>query len=99
MSVSSQEFESYLPVYDTIPEKWEDGREFLVEELKKISNAINAREIGWFLDEELLTGKAFIPGTIVPGNNPSEFRQILRKVIDFGTLPNTGPKSVAHGIT
>lgn len=93
-STSSQEFESYVPVYDTVPENWEEARAFLIEHLKKVSNAINIREISWFLDEELLSGKAFIPGS----NNNQQFRQILRKVIDFGSLPNNSSKSVAHGI-
>lgn len=99
MSFDSQQFESYLPVYDTIPEKWEDSRPFLVEQLKKIGNAVNIREIGWFSDEELLSGKAFIPGATIAGNNPGVFRQILRKVVDFGPLPNNSTKTVPHGIT
>jgi len=98
MSFSSQEFESFVPVYDVVPEKWEDCREFLVEHLKKISNAVNAREIGFFLDEELLSGKAFIPGVTLPGNNPGTFRQIFRKVIDVAPLI-AGANAVAHGIT
>jgi hypothetical protein len=64
-----------------------------VEHLKKISNAINVREIGWLLDEELLSGKAFIPGVTPPGNNPGLFRSVLRKVIDVSPLvvgPNPG---------
>ena len=96
---TSQIFESYVPVYDAVPEKWEDGRQFLVEHLKKISNAINIREIGWFLDEELLSGKQFIPGTTLPGNNPSNFRTVLRKVIDVSPLVAGVNAGVNHGIT
>ena len=33
--MNSQEFESYVPVYDTVPEKWEEARQFLVEHLKR----------------------------------------------------------------
>ena len=91
---TSQIFESYVPVYDAVPEKWEDGRQFLVEQLKKISNAVNIREIGWFIDEELISGKQFIPGV----NNNQAFRTVLRKVIVFGALPNAALKQVAHGI-
>lgn len=99
MSFSSQEFESYVPVYDTIPEKWEEGRQFLIENNRKLANGINIRTIGWYLDEELLSGNAFIPSALVaPGNNPGLFRQILRKVIVMGALPNTGVLSVPHGI-
>jgi hypothetical protein len=91
-----QNFESYLPVYAVIPENWEQGREFLVEQLKRISNVVNAREIGWFLDEEVLTGKQFFPTTNTP---QGQYRSIFRKVIDFGALPNVTTKNVAHGVT
>lgn len=99
--VDSQNLESYVPVYDVAPEKWEEARPFIVEQLKKLATAINIREIGWFLDQELLSGKAFIPGTnnILDGGSSQTFRTILRKVIDFGTLPNATTKSVPHGIT
>ncbi len=97
MSFSSQEFESFVPVYDAIPDKWEDARPFLVEQLKSISNGINIREIGWLLDEELLSGKAFIPGGNIPGNNPSVFRSVLRKTFLFGAI-GIGITTQAHGI-
>ena len=58
---SSQIFESYIPVYDAVPEGWEQARPFIVEQLKALANAANIREIGWYLDEELLSGKQFIP--------------------------------------
>lgn len=93
----SQFFESYVPVYDMVPEKWDDARQFLVEHLKKISNAVNIRTIGWLLDEELLSGQAFIPGSVIPGNNPSTFRQVLRKVIDVSPLV-IGANAFNHGI-
>ncbi len=57
---NDQFFESYLPVYDTVPKEWEDARVIFVEYFKKISNAVNAREIGFFLDEEVLSGKSFV---------------------------------------
>ena len=96
----SQLLESYVPVYDVVPEKWEDARPFLVEQLKLMATAINSREIGFYLDEELLTGKAFIPGQVDFNQvgASSVFRSVLRKVIDFGTLPNNSTKSVPHNI-
>ena len=97
----NQMLESFVPIYDVVPDKWEEARPFLVEQLKKISTAVNIREIGWFLDEELLSGKAFIPGTnsSSTGSSSNVFRQVLRKVIDFGALPAAGAKNVPHGIT
>jgi len=84
----SQVLESFVPVYDVCPEKWEDARAFLAEQLKKIATAVNIREIGWYLDEELLSGKAFIPGSnnILDGETSQQFRSILRKVIVFPGL-------------
>jgi len=99
--MNSQEFESYLPVYDAIPEKWEDARDFLVEQLKKISNAVNAREIGFFLDEELLSGKQFIPTAEMSSNdssNSQQFRTVLRKVIDVAPLVAGLNAGKDHGI-
>jgi hypothetical protein len=96
MSTStSQNFDSYLPIYDTVPEKWQDARPFLVEMLKKISIEVNRREIGWFLNEEIVTGQQFFPSTT---SNPPQFRSIFRNVIDFSPLP-AGTTSLPHGIT
>lgn len=95
----SQILESYVPVYDMAPATWEEGRAFLAEQLKKLSNAINIREIGYFLDEELLSGKAFIPGinNLADGGSSQTFRTILRKVIEFPGL-GIGVNTQPHGI-
>ncbi len=102
MSFDSQNLESFLPVYDTVPEKWEEGRQFLVEQLKKISNAVNVREIGYFLDEEVLTGQQFIPGApsapTAPNSTPLQFRSIFRIVVDFSPLI-VGANTRPHGVT
>ena len=96
----NQQLESFVPVYDTVPDKWEDARPFLVEQLKEMSNAINIREIGWFLDEELLSGKAFIPGVESEANLSTSqvFRSILRKVVVFPGL-TPGLNTLALNIT
>lgn len=91
---TSQRFESFVPVYDAIPEDWEEARAFIVEQLKKISEGVNVREIGFFLEEELLTGGQFIPTS----TNNQEFRSIFRKVIDVGPLVVGVNAPVAHGI-
>lgn len=98
MSIDSQQLESYVPVYDTVPEKWEDARTFLVEQLKKITTGVNTRTIGWLLDQELLSGQAFIPGIAPPGNSsPQQFRQVLRMVVDVHPLA-IGLNTFPHGI-
>ena len=97
--LDSQVFESYVPVYDTVPEKWEDSRPFIVEQLKKLANSVNSKEIGFFLDQELLSGKAFIPGinNALDSGTSQLFRTILRKVIEFPGL-TVGVNSQPHGI-
>lgn len=95
----SQLFESYIPLYDVMPPKWEDARETIVEQFKKISEGINVREIGWYLDEELLSGKSFIPGVNIAndGGDSEQYRSILRKVIITGAL-TSGTNTIPHGI-
>jgi len=92
----SQILESYVPVYDAIPEDWQEAKPFIVEQFKRLANAVNIREIGWFLDEELLSGKAFIPASVT-GYTSQTFRSILRKVIEFPGL-SVGVNTQPHGI-
>lgn len=96
-----QLLETFVPVYDAVPDKWEEARPFFVEQLKRLSLAINIREIGFYLDEELLSGKAFIPGSETLNNvgTSQTFRTILRKVVDVGPLVAGANAGVAHGIT
>jgi hypothetical protein len=97
---SDQQLESFVPVYDAVPDKWEDARPFIVEQFKRLANAVNIREIGWFLDEELLSGKAFIPGvqSMADLSTSQVFRSILRKVIVFPTGVVAGANTIAHNI-
>ena len=97
--IDNQRFDAFLPVYDTVPEKWDDARGFITEQLKRISNEVNVREIGWFLDEQVITGQQFIPSTADVNSSPQQFRTVFRKVINFGALPNSGTKSEPHGLT
>lgn len=100
---TSQNQDSYLPLYDTVPDNWDQAKQILVEDLREISDAINTREIGWYIEDEVLTGKqCFSNATsaqLQDMGRSNVYRSIFRKVLDFGTLPNTTTKSVAHGIT
>lgn len=92
-STTSQIYESFIPVYDAVPEKWEDARPFIVEMLKKITEGTNVREIGFLLEEQLLTGKQFIPVQ----TDPLQYREVFRMVVDCSPLV-AGPNNFAHGI-
>ena len=95
-----QQLENFVPVYDVMPDRWEDARIAVVEQLKRIANAINVREIGFFLDQEVLAGKLFIPGLNIAadGGSTQQFRTVLRIVVDVGPLV-AGLNTVAHNIT
>ncbi len=97
----NQQLESFVPVYDVMPDKWEDARPAVVEQLKRMSNAINVREIGFFLDQEVLAGKLFIPGVniVSAGGSSQQFRTVLRIVVDVGPLVAGVNAPIPHGVT
>jgi hypothetical protein len=65
-----QDFDAYIPVYDAIPESWEDARQYIVEQLKQISNAVNVREVGWFLEQyRSIFRKVFDASPLASGAN------------------------------
>ena len=76
----------------------------LYESFNSVAISINTRDAGFYVQQEFVCGQIYYPNpvnTSTTGNTPlsPEFRQVFRKVIAFGALPNTGTKSVAHGIT
>ncbi len=87
----------YLPTYDVIPDRWEEAKPFIVETFTSFAESINAKEIGWYYDLELDTGKKFIP--VTNAATSENWRTVLRKVVDTGALPNTTTTNTAHGIT
>jgi hypothetical protein len=93
----STQFDSYVPVYDAVPRTWDEARPFMVEQFKKISDAINIREIGWYLDEELLSGKQFVPSSINDSGTQGQFRSVFRKLVDVAPL-SVGVNTVTTGI-
>ena len=98
LTSQNQEFETFVPVYDAVPEKWEDARQFLAEHLKKITNSLNVKEVGWFLDEEVLSGKQFIPADTNTTGAMQQFRTVIRKVVNVSPLI-IGANAFSHGIT
>lgn len=88
-----------LPTNYIIPSDPEEKDLKLRQYLNNIAEATNSKDSGIYNAIESVTGGQFVPtySTNTPSN--ATYRSILRKVIDFGTLPNTTTKSVAHGIT
>lgn len=73
----------------------------MYQNLNSMSMAIGTKESSFYSILETVKGQAFNPlSTSSSANTPNpESRQVFNKVINFGALPNTATKPVAHGIT
>lgn len=71
----------------------------LYQEFNNLSQVVNLKESGYHPEEEFVCGIFFPPAQTSGPSTNLEFTPVFRKIIDFGALPNTGTKSVAHGIT
>lgn len=65
----------------------------LTDNNRDVANAVNVREIGSYVQDEIVTGSVLYSSTSNQTTVP-----VYRKVIRFGALPNTATKTVAHGI-
>jgi len=75
----------------------------IAQSLNYNSLSMNTRDAGYYVQEEFVCGQIYYPNPInssTTGNTPlsPEFRQVFRKIIFFGALPNAGTKSVPHGL-
>lgn len=84
----------FLDYTITIPQDAVDMNLKLTESYQQIASAVNNREISVYTPQELPNGQQYFNN-----NNTQLFRNVYRKVIDFGTLPNATTKSVAHNVT
>lgn len=111
MAVPKPSIGSFLPttdVYDiasiyNIDINSDEFKLFLVRLRQSVNNialVVNACETGYYALIEILNGQLFFPDpalssktTVLPA-----YRQVFRIVVNFGALPDTATKSVAHGI-
>lgn len=79
-------------------------RDFLTRVRNIINNMamlINIKDTGIYNPTEFVCGQIYYPNPALSSQTdkkPSP-RQVFRKVVIFGALPNAGSKTVAHGIT
>ena len=64
----------------------------LVDNVNSILLAVNSKDVGIYNDQETLSGQSYF------NDDKNEQRPVYRKVINFGALPNTANKQVAHGL-
>jgi hypothetical protein len=75
-----------------IPNKMEELVPFLKSTLEQHARLINRKDTGQYENVEVPVNQTF------PGADAQSKRQIYRKIINTGTLPNAGLSTVAHGI-
>lgn len=73
----------------------------LYQNINMQSLSVNTKDSGYYDTSEFVNGQIYFPNpalTSISTTTPT-MRQVFRKVINFGALPNTAAKNVAHGIT
>lgn len=73
----------------------------LYQNLNLLSTLNNLKDTGYYDTSQFVNGQQFFPNPALNSNTSTmpTYRPVYRKVINFGTLPNTTTKSVSHGIT
>lgn len=74
--------------------------ERLYQNLNRMCEAIAAKENGYYAQNQYVTGQQYFPNpaTLITAQSTVNYRQSFRVAVNFGALPNTGTKSVAHNI-
>ena len=72
----------------------------LYQNVNNIALAINLKDSGYYNTLEFVNSQLFFPNPALSSQTAQTpvYRQVYRKVINFGALPNTGAKSVDHNI-
>lgn len=76
------------------PSTYEEFNPRFTDTYRNLASAINLRDISLYDLVERENGQDFFTE-----GNPRKFRDVYRKVINFGTLPNATTKTVAHNIS
>jgi hypothetical protein len=73
----------------------------LIHNFNNMSLSMNTRDAGFYDTQEFINGQLFFPNTALSSSTaqyPAQ-RQVFRKVVNFGALPNNATKTAAHGLT
>ncbi|MFW6122218.1 MAG: hypothetical protein ACOC80_15150 [Petrotogales bacterium] len=103
--VSPGQFISTTQIYD-LGKNGTNSEDFITRLRQNLNNiviALNAKESGYYSQEETINGQLFYPDYSRINSYdsaPQSYRQIFRKVIDFGRIPDVAgsPKQISHDI-
>lgn len=93
------------PLIDEIDINSQEFKDFLVrlyQTTNNIANVVNIKDSGFYVETEFVNGQIWFPNKSLNSKTSQapDYRQVFRKVIDFGALKNAaGNTPIAHGIT
>ena len=95
MSYSSDRpsLQNQLPLSVDLSEDPKDIRYDVNDLYQSIASSVNNKTGGLFVPEEKINSEQYFDPL-----NPQKFRNVYRMTVDFGALPNSTSKSVAHNI-
>ena len=109
MSQQSGEIGLFLPTTEIFEsQEVEELNNNLSNIINEHALAINQKDTGIYETDtgatgtpiNFVCGQTYFPNPSPPtGVNPNARRQVFRKVVNFGALPNAATKSIAHRIT
>ncbi len=85
--------QNQLPLSIELPDDLDGLRGAVNDLYQDIASTVNTKEGALYVPIEKLTSAQYFLAA-----NPQQNRAVYRMVVDFGALPNTGLKSVPHGI-
>ena len=90
-----------LATMDVTGDRFKEILVHLFQNINLIQTTLNLKDSAQYDTGEFVNGQLFFPSSSAGSSSvsASNRRQVYRKVINFGALPNTATKSVAHGLT
>lgn len=85
---------------DVKSEKFKELLVRLYQNLNLMQLNLNIKDSAYYDTNEFVNGQVFPPSAAASSSSTEAInrRQAFRKMIDFGSLPNSGTKNVAHNI-
>lgn len=96
MSYSSDQpaLQNQLPLSVELSEDPKEFRYDLNDQYQGIASAVNSKIGGLYVPQEKINSEQYFDPL-----NVQKMKNVYRMVVDFGSLPNTTSKSVAHNIS
>jgi hypothetical protein len=91
---------SELQGMDVTSDRFKEMLVNLCQNLDLMQSTLNLKDSAHYNTSEFVNGQVFFPSSSTNSSNTNTMvgRQVYRKVINFGALPNTTTKSVTHDL-